>query len=118
METAVLIWNGNSVSGNQEIQSFLEKLPASDHQIVSLDAQPIHGMFKNYILIMAIIQTLFFNDAEEAIKGQSTIMVTVAGIVRFEKKPSQPFCQNFLITAQETKWKVVSDVLRFQQVLS
>ncbi|KAK4008260.1 NTF2-related export protein 1 [Daphnia magna] len=97
METAVLVWNGNSVSGNMQIQSFLEKLPASDHQIVSLDAQPIH---------------------EEAIKGQPTVMAVVAGIVRFEKKPAQPFCQNFLITAQDTKWKVVSDCLRFQQVLS
>ena len=59
-----------------------------------------------------------FDVTEEAIKGQSTIMVVVAGIVRFEEKPSQPFCQNFLITAQETKWKVVSDCLRFQKALS
>ncbi|EFX71857.1 hypothetical protein DAPPUDRAFT_308659 [Daphnia pulex] len=97
MDTAVLVWNGSSVSGNLVIQAFLEKLPVSDHQIVSLDAQPVH---------------------DEAIKGQSTIMVTVAGIVRYEKKPAQPFCQDFLITAQESKWKVVSDCLRFQKVLS
>ncbi|XP_046452224.1 NTF2-related export protein 1-like [Daphnia pulex] len=97
MDTAVLVWNGSSVAGNMVIQAFLEKLPVSDHQIVSLDAQPVH---------------------DEAIKGQSTIMVTVAGIVRYEKKPAQPFCQDFLITAQESKWKVVSDCLRFQKVLS
>ncbi len=59
-----------------------------------------------------------FVYSEEAIKGQSTVMAVVAGAVRFEKKPSQPFCQNFLFTAQGTKWKVVSDCLRFQQVLS
>ncbi|XP_046651063.1 NTF2-related export protein 1-like [Daphnia pulicaria] len=97
MDTAVLVWNGSSVAGNMVIQAFLEKLPVSDHQIISLDAQPVH---------------------DEAIKGQSTIMVTVAGIVRYEKKPAQPFCQDFLITAQESKWKVVSDCLRFQKVLS
>jgi hypothetical protein len=45
-------------------------------------------------------------------------MVTVAGIVRYEKKPAQPFRQDFLITAQESKWKVVCDCLRFQKVLS
>lgn len=48
METAVLVWNGSSVSGNTEIQAFLEKLPTSEHQIVSLDAQPLHGKYKNY----------------------------------------------------------------------
>ena len=68
METAVLIWNGNSVSGNQEIQSFLEKLPASDHQIVSLDAQPIHGMFKNYILIMAKFELYFLMMQKKQLK--------------------------------------------------
>lgn len=60
----------------------------------------------------------FYDITDEAIKGQSTIMVTVAGIVRYEKKPAQPFCQDFLITAQESKWKVVCDCLRFQKVLS
>ena len=44
METAVLVWNGSSVTGNTEIQAFLEKLPSSEHTIVSLDAQPIHGI--------------------------------------------------------------------------
>lgn len=43
METAVLVWNGTSITGNAEIQTFLEKLPPSDHQIMSLDAQPLHG---------------------------------------------------------------------------
>lgn len=47
METAVLVWNGSSVTGNSDIQAFLEKLPASEHQIISLDAQPLHGNFQN-----------------------------------------------------------------------
>lgn len=120
METAVLVWNGNSVIGNMQIQSFLEKLPASDHQVVSLDAQPIHGMPTNtdYFCYSLLGFNLFIFNAEEAIKGQPTVMAVVAGIVRFDKKPGQPFSQNFLITAQDTKWKVVSDCLRFQQVLS
>jgi NTF2-related export protein 1/2 len=48
MDTAVLVWNGSSVAGNMVIQAFLEKLPVSDHQIVSLDAQPVHGMLKHF----------------------------------------------------------------------
>jgi len=55
METAVLVWNGNSVSGHLVIQAFLEKLPASDHQIVSLDAQPVHGILKHF-------EFLFYNS--------------------------------------------------------
>merc|ERR1712071_656841 len=42
METAVLVWNGNSITGNEEIQKYLEKLPASEHTLLSLDTQPIH----------------------------------------------------------------------------
>jgi len=94
METAVLVWNGNPVTGNEEIQKYLEKLPASEHTLLSVDTQPIY---------------------EEAIQNQNTLLVVAAGTVKFDKKPSQPFCQNFLVTAVGTKWKVVSDCLRFQQ---
>jgi NTF2-related export protein 1/2 len=48
MDTAVLVWNGSSVAGNMVIQAFLEKLPVSDHQIISLDAQPVHGMLEHF----------------------------------------------------------------------
>lgn len=44
MDTAVLVWNGTSVFGCSEVQQFLEKLPSSEHHVISLDAQPMHGM--------------------------------------------------------------------------
>lgn len=43
METALLTWNGNGVVGNDRIQKFYTDLPASDHTINTLDAQPILG---------------------------------------------------------------------------
>lgn len=43
MDTAILLWNGNPVRGNTDIQAYLEKLPVSEHQIISLDAQPLYG---------------------------------------------------------------------------
>ncbi len=61
METAVLVWNGTSVTGNTDIQSFLEKLPPSEHQIISLDAQPLHGKFQFLYTyhLMIIVRCLF-----------------------------------------------------------
>jgi len=47
MDTAVLVWNGTSVFGCSEIQQFLEKLPSSEHHVISLDAQPMHGITSN-----------------------------------------------------------------------
>lgn len=43
METANLIWNGNGISGNDNIQKFCTDLPPSEHTITTLDAQPIIG---------------------------------------------------------------------------
>lgn len=49
METAVLVWNGNPINGNEEIQKYLEKLPSSEHTLLSVDTQPIYG--KNLYLV-------------------------------------------------------------------
>jgi len=51
METAVLVWNGNPVTGNEEIQKYLEKLPASEHTLLSVDTQPIYGTHIYLVLI-------------------------------------------------------------------
>jgi len=58
------------------------------------------------------------SSVDDAIKGQQTVMVVVAGNVRYENKSPAHFTQNFLITAQDAKWKVVSDCLRFQETLT
>ncbi|XP_076056709.1 NTF2-related export protein 1 isoform X2 [Oratosquilla oratoria] len=89
LEDGRLVWNGNSTNGAENIQKFYEELPASEHNISCIDSQPV-------------------NVAE-----QSTIMVFVSGFVTFQERKT-PFQQTFLITAQDDKWKVVSDCFRFQ----
>lgn len=39
-----MIWNGNGVDGKDAIQKFWIELPSSDHNIITLDAQPITGI--------------------------------------------------------------------------
>ncbi|XP_069164002.1 NTF2-related export protein 2 isoform X1 [Procambarus clarkii] len=93
LEDGKLVWNGTAVDGNVNIQKFYEDLPTSFHIITCLDSQPVR---------------------EEAVGEQSTIQVTTSGFVTF-KEHKHLFNQSFLITAKEDKWKVVSDVFRFQQ---
>ncbi|KAK4303349.1 hypothetical protein Pmani_024635 [Petrolisthes manimaculis] len=92
LENGKLVWNGNAVDGNNNIQKFYEDLPPSVHILNCLDSQPVR---------------------EEAVGKQSTIQVTTAGFVTLKDR-KYPFHQSFLITAKEDKWKVVSDVFRFQ----
>ena len=85
------------ISGAPSIQQFLlEKLPPTKHEIISLDAQPVH---------------------DAAVHGQTTIMVTTAGSVRFlgkGNKKEKNFQQNFLITAQGDHWKVANETFRYK----
>lgn len=60
-----------------------------------------------------VIRKMFFYISEKAVGQQSTIQVTTSGFVTFGER-KYPFHQSFLITAKEDKWKVVSDVFRFQ----
>jgi NTF2-related export protein 1/2 len=43
-------------------------------------------------------------------------MVVVAGTARYDKNETKSFLQNFLVTVQETKWKIASDCFRYQEV--
>ena len=110
-ENATLAWNGNSVEGLADVKKFLlEKLPKSSFYIQSLDAQPVF---------------------EAAVSGQTTILVNVrgsfksillfslliqvAGTVKFGQERTNSFQQNFLLTAtKDSKWKIVTDIFRSQ----
>merc|ERR1712013_637755 len=93
-ENANMAWNGNPVDGVTNIQKFLlEKLPKSSTYVQSLDAQPVH---------------------DSAVAGQTTVLVTVAGTVKYGTSQPVNFQQNFLLTAKESKWKVVTDTFRSQ----
>ena len=81
-------------------QFFLEKVPTTSHTVFSYDAQPVLDVF---------------------VGGQKTVMVSVAGSVKFANDPKpRPFQQNFLLTAVSGAsgdfWKVATDVFRYQEI--
>lgn len=93
-ENATMTWNGNPIDGLSNIQKFcIEKIPKSSTFVNSLDAQPVH---------------------DTAVAGQTTVLVTVAGTVKYGATQPVGFQQNFLITAKDAKWKVVTDTFRSQ----
>ena len=77
------------------IQKFFEEqVPSTSHSVFSYDAQTVMNKF---------------------VDGQKTVMVVVGGVVKFSKdRKALPFQQNFLLTASNDVWKVVSDVYRHQ----
>lgn len=96
LESAVLVWNGNGAGGDTDISRFLLELPASEHTLNTLDAQPV---------------------VDEALAASPTFLVQVAGLVRYHEandRQDRPFQQTFIITAQGDKWKIVSDCFRTQ----
>nr|CAI5864035.1 unnamed protein product [Callosobruchus analis] len=73
LDTGLLSWNGNGVTGNQNILKFMIDLPTTDHSITTLDAQPI---------------------LDSAVNGQLSFIIQVSGSVRYQDKPSKTFQQN------------------------
>ncbi|XP_067003080.1 NTF2-related export protein isoform X2 [Anabrus simplex] len=94
LDTAVLVWNGNGTVGKEQIQKFFEDLPTSQHTLTSLDSQPVLGA---------------------VVANQLTFLMQVGGFVKFQERASRPFQQNFMITAEGDKWKIVSDCFRLQE---
>lgn len=43
LDTGLLAWNGNGVTGSENILKFMIDLPPTDHVVTTLDAQPILG---------------------------------------------------------------------------
>ena len=113
-ENATMTWNGNPIEGIQNIQKFcLDNIPKTSTYVQSL------GEFNFTTLkIIFLKPSLFLADAQpvhdSAVGGQTTVLVTVAGTIKYGHSQPVGFQQNFLITAKETKWKVVTDTFRSQ----
>ena len=57
---------------------------------------------------------LLFTHTDQAVPGQTTIMVVVEGTISYEGHKARSFSQNFILTAEGgTVWKVASDCFRF-----
>ncbi|KAK7097281.1 NTF2-related export protein 2-like [Littorina saxatilis] len=96
-DSANLIWNGRAVSGKDAIVKFLEELPTSYTNLSSLDSQPV---------------------TESAFEGQTTVVVSTFGLVKYQDNKTQSFYQTFILSSQANVWKIVSDNYRFLEASS
>uniref|UniRef100_A0A3P8WWZ0 Nuclear transport factor 2-like export factor 2 n=1 Tax=Cynoglossus semilaevis TaxID=244447 RepID=A0A3P8WWZ0_CYNSE len=48
LDKATLVWNGNTVSGQDALGEFFESLPSSEFQVHTLDCQPVHGEWNQH----------------------------------------------------------------------
>ncbi|XP_059053329.1 NTF2-related export protein [Achroia grisella] len=93
LDTGLLVWNGNGINGSDKIQKFLMDLPASNHVIRTLDAQPLY----------------------ESISNKITYLIQACGDVTYQNDNiKKPFQQTFLIVAVDGKWKIATDCFRLQ----
>ena len=70
----------------------------------------------NPFFTMPMIYLCFFLQSDQAIPGQTTVLVVVEGLVKYDGHKIHRFSQNFLLTAEGgTVWKVASDCFRFIQ---
>jgi len=93
-ENATLIWNGHEVTGQDAILKFYEGLPSSEHTIDAIDSHAV---------------------ANVAVGDKNTIIVTMNGVVRYQKNRLKTITQTFILIAQEQgkqSWKIISDCLR------
>lgn len=97
LDNGLLVWNGNEASGKDNIQKYFLELPTTIHNVITLDAQPI---------------------IDESTAYTTTFIIQVSGNVKFHENPPKPFQQSFMITAQDNKWKIVTDCFRLQDALS
>ncbi|XP_023781885.1 NTF2-related export protein 2 isoform X1 [Cyanistes caeruleus] len=51
LDKATLVWNGNAVSGQEELNKFFEMLPSSEFQVNVLDCQPVHGFLEGELAL-------------------------------------------------------------------
>ncbi|KAH7726958.1 NTF2-related export protein [Aphelenchoides avenae] len=84
-----LIWNGNNVDGLQNIQSFWSNLPATEHELRSVDAHP-----------------LSISGDEKAIVSQVVGTVAVGGV-------THAYTQTLILLNEDGNYRVKSDRIRF-----
>ncbi|XP_046390290.1 NTF2-related export protein isoform X2 [Ischnura elegans] len=96
LDTGVMVWNGNGAVGKEMIQKLFMELPASESSLTSMDSHPM---------------------LDAAVGTQQTVLIQVAGFIKFQDKLGLPFQQNFMVTAEGDKWKIVNDCFRFQEVV-
>ncbi|CAD6564104.1 MAG: hypothetical protein CYPHOPRED_001964 [Cyphobasidiales sp. Tagirdzhanova-0007] len=64
-----VVWNGNPISGVQEMVQFVDKMPASKHDIQAYDSHPLPGPANTDVAFTSIVVTVsgtvqFYNASE------------------------------------------------------
>ena len=86
-EASIALWNGNPLETSSNIFQFLSQLPASKHEISSIDAQPVRG---------------------------ESILVQVSGSVSYAESLKRHFSQTFVLSpVTGFQYVIGSDTLRF-----
>lgn len=91
MDSGIFVYNGNGFNGKEAIAKFISEMPTTQHDLTTIDAQPILD-----------------------ISAGRTILIQVSGTVKIEKQRSKAFQQTFTLTAEGDKWKIVTDTFRLQ----
>ncbi|MFH4982901.1 hypothetical protein AB6A40_009610 [Gnathostoma spinigerum] len=89
VDESTLVWNGNPVCGVENITKFLEALPQTTHNIVSMDAHAINGP-----------------NAQQCIVVLSVGNVNIGGT-------THAFSQTLILVIDDEKYKIKSDRFRF-----
>ncbi|XP_065582618.1 NTF2-related export protein-like isoform X1 [Artemia franciscana] len=93
LDDATLSWNGNGGKGKAYVMNLILAIPPTQHEVASFDAVPM------------IVDPL---------PGRPSIMILVAGSVRFDKGKEKAFQQSFVLVIEEGKGRIYSDVFRLQ----
>lgn len=91
---SVLSWNGYGTKGSEAIVKYISELPPCDHELKSMDIQKL---------------------SEEAAPNQIAYVISTSGTVRYKNMKKATFNQNFIISAEGSKWKIITDVFRLQE---
>ncbi|KAG2220976.1 hypothetical protein INT45_006509 [Circinella minor] len=95
-EDSAVVWNGNAVSGLQQLSEFLSRLPASQHEIIAYDCQPIAATMNT--------------------QGVCGILINVHGDVKYGDSPGKKsFSQTITlmpVEGQGTNYFIQSDIFR------
>jgi NTF2-related export protein 1/2 len=91
-DRSIIVWNGNPYRGLSQINSLLLNLPATKHELSSIDCQPIN---------------------KEAIANKSMLVVCEGTVKYDQERQPRHFSQNVVLVSENNLWKIISDCFRF-----
>lgn len=92
LDISTVVWNGNPYQGVAKINELFINLPATTHELTTMDCQPINSI---------------------ATPDRTSVLVICEGHVRYgEERTRKPFTQTFVLISDNNTWKIASDCFR------